>query len=276
MTSVQLKDLKGKAIGEVVLDDELFGIEPNTHVMHAALHRQLANGRSGSAATLTRSEVRGGGRKPWRQKGTGRARVGSIRSPLWNGGGVIFGPQPRDYYQSMPKKARQLAVRSAIAARKDEFVVVKTFHGMQPKTKEMAQVLKDLGLADKCVLLVLDCSCPEAGNLERAARNLANVKVLGLSNLNVKDLIEAEAVLMSEGTLELINQRFKGHAKAACGKRPSPQKSTCADAGSEPGCIGKGKKAPAKAACSDEKSKTAKTKSEPEAKKSKTQKKVEE
>src|SRR5207244_179052 len=118
MTSVQLKDLKGKAVGEVSFEDSIFGITPNIHVMHAALHRQLANGRSGSANTKTRSEVRGGGRKPWRQKGTGRARAGSIRSPLWNGGGVTFGPKPRDFSQSLPKKVRQLALRSALAARK--------------------------------------------------------------------------------------------------------------------------------------------------------------
>src|SRR6185437_11483253 len=187
MTSVQLKDLKGKAVGEASFDDEVFGIEPNIHVMHSALHRQLVNARRGTASTKTRSEVRGGGRKPWRQKGTGRARAGSIRSPLWNGGGVIFGPKPRDYAQSMPKKARQLALRSALAARRDQFVVVQNFDALfqnapksgddsakieQPKTKDFVAVLKQLGLNDKKVLVILDCGVPGSKQIERAARNI--------------------------------------------------------------------------------------------------------
>src|SRR6185437_3951512 len=228
MTSVQLKDLKGKAVGEASFDDEVFGIEPNIHVMHSALHRQLVNARRGTASTKTRSEVRGGGRKPWRQKGTGRARAGSTRSPLWAGGGVTFGPQPRDYSQSLPKKVRQLALRSALAARRDQFVVLKNFDGLfknppseghkgpfeQPKTKQVASALKDLGLAEKSVLLVLDSGVPGAQQIERAARNLDNVCVCHASNLNVKQLIGCEAVLTSERTLVLLNNRFKGHAAA--------------------------------------------------------------
>lgn len=228
MTSVQLKDLKGSAVGDVTFDDDVFGVEPNVHVLHAALQRQLANARSGSANSKTRAEVRGGGRKPWRQKGTGRARAGSIRSPLWNGGGVIFGPKPRSYYQSMPKKARQLALRSALAARKDDFVVVKNFDGLfskapkagddaskieQPKTKKFAGVISDLKLQDKCVILLLDNGVPGIQQIERAARNMANVCVLNVNNLNVKDLISAEAVLTSERTIEFLNNRFKAQTK---------------------------------------------------------------
>jgi large subunit ribosomal protein L4 len=269
MTSVQLKDLKGKAVGEVSFDDSIFGVEPNIHVMHAALHRQLANARAGTASTKTRSEVRGGGRKPWRQKGTGRARSGSIRSPLWNGGGVIFGPKPRDYSQSLPKKVRQLALRSALAARKEEFVVVQNFDGLfdkapksgddstkieQPKTKKFLGVLKDLGLNEKCVLLLLDNGVPGAQQIERAARNLCCVRVLNVSNLNVKDVMEAEVVLTSERTVELINQRFKPGAKSA--EQPK------AEASAE-------KPAPKKAAKAAEpkaeKAKTTKTKAEPAA-----------
>ena len=229
MTSVQLTDLKGSKVGEVAFSDDVFGLEPNVHVLHAALQRQLANARSGSANSKTRSEVRGGGRKPWRQKGTGRARAGSIRSPLWNGGGVIFGPKPRSYYQSMPKKARQLALRSALAARKDDFVVVKNFDGLfskapkagddaskieQPKTKAFAAVIKDLKLQDKCVILLLDNGVPGVQQIERAARNMANVCVLNVNNLNVKDLISAEAVLTSERTVEFLNNRFKAQPKS--------------------------------------------------------------
>lgn len=230
MTSVQLKDLKGKAVGEVSFEDSIFGLEPNIHVMHAALHRQLANGRAGTASTLTRAEVRGGGRKPWRQKGTGRARAGTIRSPLWNGGGVIFGPKPRDYSQSLPKKVRQLALRSALAARKNEFVVVQNFDGLfdkapksgddsatieQPKTKRFVGALKDLGVNEKRVLLLLDTGVPGVKQIERAARNVCGVRVLAVTNLNVKDIMEAEVVLTSERTIELINQRFKPGVKSA-------------------------------------------------------------
>ncbi len=275
MTSVQLKDLKGNAIGEVALDDDLFGIQPNVHVMHAALHRQLANGRAGTAATLTRSEVRGGGRKPWRQKGTGRARVGSIRSPLWNGGGVIFGPQPRDFSQSMPKKARRLALKSALAAKAGEFVIVKTFHGLEPKTRQMVQVLKDLGLAGKTVLLVLDCACPEAAGVERAARNLEKMKVLGVTNLNVKDLMEAEAVLMSESTLALVNERFKEHGKSSCAERSfSKKKAVCPKEESASKCADKPEKAAAKkeglaaGGAESEKAKAPKKEAAPKVKKS--------
>jgi large subunit ribosomal protein L4 len=276
MTSVQLKDLKGKAVGEVSFDDSIFGVEPNIHVMHAALHRQLANARAGTASTKTRSEVRGGGRKPWRQKGTGRARSGSIRSPLWNGGGVIFGPKPRDYSQSLPKKVRQLALRSALAARKEEFVVVQNFDGLfdkapksgddstkieQPKTKKFLGVLKDLGLNEKCVLLLLDNGVPGAQQIERAARNLCCVRVLNVSNLNVKDVMEAEVVLTSERTVELINQRFKPGAKSAEQPKAAKAKKSAEASAEKPAPKKAAKAAEPKA----EKAKTTKTKAEPAA-----------
>jgi large subunit ribosomal protein L4 len=289
MTSVQLKDLKGKAVGEVSFDDSIFGLEPNVHVMHAALHRQLANGRAGTASTLTRAEVRGGGRKPWRQKGTGRARAGTIRSPLWNGGGVIFGPKPRDYSQSLPKKVRQLALRSALAARKEEFVVVQNFDGLfdkapksgddsakieQPKTKKFVAALKDLGVTEKRVLLLLDNGVPGVKQIERAARNICGVRVLCVTNLNVKDIMEAEVVLTSERTIELINQRFKPGAKSTA---EQPQKAAKAKKTGEAKEASAEKAAPKKAAKAAEpkaeKAKTTKTKAEgaekPAAKKAK-------
>lgn len=283
MTSVQLKDLKGKAVGEVSFEDSIFGITPNVHVMHSALHRQLANARSGSANTKTRSEVRGGGRKPWRQKGTGRARAGSIRSPLWNGGGVTFGPKPRDYSQSLPKKVRQLALRSALAARKDQFVVVQNFDGLfekapksgqtepieQPKTKKFVGIINDLGLKEKCVLLLLDSGVPGAQQIERAARNLCHVKVLNVNNLNVKDVMEAEVVLTTERTVEVINQRFK---KAEAGTSPKPARAAKAAKKEASAENESGKSAPKKAAKpaaepKAEKAKTTKTKAEPKAEK---------
>jgi large subunit ribosomal protein L4 len=222
MTSVPVKDLKGKELSSKELASDVFGMEPNLHLVHAALVRQLANARSGSANTKTRSEVRGGGRKPWRQKGTGRARAGSTRSPLWNGGGVIFGPKPRDYSQSMPKKARQLALKSAFVARANELVVVKNFDGLfktapkagekvteQPKTKSVVEVLSSLGIADKKVLVVLDHMVAGSKQVERAARNLPHVIVVDHKNLNIKDLAYCEALLITEQVLAELEARFK-------------------------------------------------------------------
>lgn len=222
MTSVLVKDLKGKELGSKELSAEVFGMEPNLHLVHAALLRQLANARSGSANTKTRSEVRGGGKKPWRQKGTGRARAGSTRSPLWNGGGVTFGPKPRDYSQAMPKKARQLAIKSALVARAGEFVIVQNFDGLfksapkageevkeQPKTKAMVDALKALGINEKNVLIVLDHMVAGAHQVERAARNLPKVKVVDQKNLNVKDIAHCEALLTTEQVLAELETRFK-------------------------------------------------------------------
>src|SRR6478735_7037931 len=139
-------DLTGKKSGEIELDESVWGIEPNIAVMHQALVRQLANARIGTADTKTRAEVRGGGRKPWRQKGTGRARQGSIRAPHWSGGGVVFGPHPRKYTQAMPKKMRRLAVRSALSAKQADGQIrfVDTLAFEAPRTKAMLEVLENL------------------------------------------------------------------------------------------------------------------------------------
>src|SRR4030095_163451 len=192
------------------LKEQIFGIKTRPHLLHQTVVMQLNNRRSGTAATKSKGFVRGGGKKPWRQKGTGRARAGSIRSPLWAGGGVIFGPKPRDYTSSMPKKMRQLALKSALATRANELVVVKDFSGLkEAKTKAMAAVLKALELAGKKVLLVLDRASAQFEQVERSARNIAGVKVIEINNLNVKDLLESDAVLTTEQALELINNRFK-------------------------------------------------------------------
>lgn len=231
MTSVLVKDLKGKEVGSKELAPEVFGCEPNMHLVHSALIRQLANARSGSANSKTRSEVRGGGKKPWRQKGTGRARAGSIRSPLWAGGGVTFGPKPRDFSIGMPKKARQLALKSALVARANELVLVQSFDGLfksapkageeakeQPKTKAFNEALKSLGLADKVVLVVLDHMVPGAAQVQRAARNIHNVKVIDQTNLNVKDLAHCQALLTTEQVLAELENRFKSCGSSNCGE----------------------------------------------------------
>ncbi len=193
--SKEILSTTGEKLGEITLEKSVFGVEPNMHVMHLALRRQLNNARQGSACAKTRAEVSGGGRKPWKQKGTGRARAGSLRSPLFAGGGVVFGPKPRSYAFNMPQKARQLALKSALSAREDQLVVVKDFSAInEPKTKLMVQALKALNVSGK-VLVIADTKAAENNFLELAARNMPSVKLLLPSNLNVKDLLEAYFLL---------------------------------------------------------------------------------
>ncbi len=152
---VSILSTSGKQVGQIALDEKVFGVEPNLHVMHMALRRQLNNARGGNACAKTRAEVSGGGRKPWKQKGTGRARAGSIRSPLFAGGGVIFGPKPRDYAFSMPQKARKLALKSALSARIENTVLVKDFSEIkEAKTKILAESLKALKVEGKILMLI--------------------------------------------------------------------------------------------------------------------------
>ncbi len=205
---VSILSTSGKQVGQIALDDKVFGVEPNLHVMHMALRRQLNNARSGSACAKTRAEVSGGGRKPWKQKGTGRARAGSLRSPLFAGGGVIFGPKPRDYSFSMPQKARRLALKSALSARLDNTVLVKDFSEIkEAKTKMVVESLKAIKAEGK-ILIIANPKAPENGQLELAARNLPNVKIILPLNLNVKDLLEADTLVMTEAAILEITERL--------------------------------------------------------------------
>lgn len=206
--SKQLLNTNGEKLGEITLNEAVFGVEPNLHVMHLALRRQLNNARQGSANSKTRSEVSGGGRKPWKQKGTGRARAGSIRSPLFAGGGVSFGPKPRSYETNLPQKARKLALKSALSAKVEVVTVVKDFSELtEPKTKVMAKILSDIKATGK-ILVIADLKAEENKNLELAARNIASVKLLYPSNLNVKDLIEADSIVMTENAVNEITERL--------------------------------------------------------------------
>ncbi|MBR1425275.1 50S ribosomal protein L4 [bacterium] len=206
--SKEILSTTGEKLGEITLAKEVFGVEPNIHVMHLALRRQLNNARQGSANTKTRAEVSGGGKKPWKQKGTGRARAGSLRSPLFAGGGVIFGPKPRSYAFNMPQKARQLALRSALSAKESQIVVVKDFSTIaEPKTKLMVSALKSLNVSGK-VLVIADTKSEENRNLELSARNIPSVRLLLPSNLNVKDLLEADFVVMTESAVNEITKRL--------------------------------------------------------------------
>lgn len=200
---------KGKESGTIAVSDAVFGIEPNEHVLYLAVRRELANGRRGTAKAKTRSEVRGGGRKPWKQKGTGRARAGSIRSPLWVGGGVIFGPAPRDYSVTIPKKVRRLALKSALSAAAGKFKVVDGFDFItEPKTKLMAEFLTQMDLAGQKVLILNDYQAQENLNVKLASRNVKGVKLRLPSNLSVKDVLEADAIIASEAVVEAINERY--------------------------------------------------------------------
>lgn len=207
--SKEILSTNGEKLGEITLNEAVFGVEPNLHVMHLALRRQLNNARQGSACAKTRAEVAGGGRKPWKQKGTGRARAGSLRSPLFAGGGVVFGPKPRDYNFNMPQKARKLALKSALSARQDQLIIVKDFSAItEPKTKLMVNALKSLKVSGK-VLIVADTKAAENQHLELSARNIPSVKLILPSNLNVKDLLEAGSVIMTEAAVNELTERLQ-------------------------------------------------------------------
>jgi large subunit ribosomal protein L4 len=187
------------------LNEAVFGVKTRPHLLHAAVVMQLANRRGGNAATKSKGLVRGGGKKPWRQKGTGRARAGSIRSPLWVGGGTIFGPQPRDYSYRIPKKARREALLSALSLKKSDgkIVVIEKLELAQAKTKLMASALADINVSSALIIIA------EADEtIERSARNLPNVKVLRVQGLNVYDLLRYEYLILTEPALKLIEQRL--------------------------------------------------------------------
>lgn len=203
---VAVFDLQGQQVGQIELADSVFGIEPHVPVMHQALVRQLANARAGTHDTKTRGEVRGGGRKPWRQKGTGRARQGSIRAPHWKGGGVVWGPHPRKYTKNMPKKMRRLAIRSVLSAkqRENQIVVVEGLGEIKPRTKVMKEVLSRLPLSDaRSTLIVVD---RPRENVHRGAGNLENVKVLMAQYMNVRDGLKYERMILMREAVDEIHR----------------------------------------------------------------------
>lgn len=205
---VALHGSDGKSIGQMDLEDKVFGVEPNVHLIHLALRRQLNNARAGTASAKTRSEVRGGGKKPWRQKGTGRARTGSTRNPLFRGGGIIFGPKPRSYSFSIPTKARRVALKSALSSRVDSIKAIKDFSALtEPKTKMFVELLNNLEVSGK-VLLIADVNAEENANLELASRNVPFVKIILPQNINVKDILEADNILMTEAAANSITERL--------------------------------------------------------------------
>lgn len=190
---------------EPELKEEIFGIKTRPHLLHQIVVMQLNNRRAGTAATKSKGFVRGGGKKPWRQKGTGRARAGSIRSPLWVGGGTIFGPQPRDYSFRMPRKARKEALLSALSLKKRDgkIIVVDKLNFEEAKTKLMAKALAELKVTSALIVI----SEPDT-TIERSSRNIPAVKVLRVEGLNVYDLVRYDHLILTEDALKLLEERL--------------------------------------------------------------------
>ncbi len=208
MSSCVVRDWQGKEAGKTSFDLKVAKEASALDLMHRAVLRQQAHSRQGTASTLTRSEVRGGGRKPYKQKGTGRARQGSIRTPLRPGGGIIFGPKPRQYNLGMNRKERRLALRTALMARFDDVIAVKDFGANleKPKTKEIQDFLLRLGLSlDSKVLIILS---DPSDVISRSISNLAKVKLIGAANLNVFDLLNANSLIIGEDALGKIQEVY--------------------------------------------------------------------
>lgn len=201
---IPVMNMAGERVDEIELRDEIFAAPVNKAVMHQALVRQLANARRGTHKAKGRSEVRGGGRKPWRQKGTGRARQGSIRSAQWRGGGIIFGPTPRSYEKKMPRKMRRIAMRSALSLKttSNQLVVVKDLSLAQPKTRDFVAFLSKLELRDS-VLVLLPA---RNDNIELSARNLPDVKTLLAGYVNVRDVLGHQTLVLTPDTIAEIER----------------------------------------------------------------------
>ncbi|MEG4317373.1 MULTISPECIES: 50S ribosomal protein L4 [unclassified Microcoleus] len=208
MVNCVVRNWQGEEVGETTLELRVAKEENASHVVHRALRRQMVNARQGNACTKTRSEVRGGGRKPWRQKGTGRARAGSIRSPLWRGGGVIFGPKPRDFEVKMNKKERRLALRTAFQSRTDDIIVVEEFAEQfpRPKSKELLSAIARWGIeSNKKVLLIL----PEPQlNVYLSGRNIELVNVILATSLNVYDVLAADKIIVTSTAIAKIQEIY--------------------------------------------------------------------
>ena len=206
MPNIKVVNKAGEQVSEIALSDAIFAIEPNTSVMHIAVVNYLANQRQGTQSTLTRSEVSGGGKKPWRQKGTGRARQGSTRAPQWYHGGVALGPKPRSYRFTINKKVRRLAMKSALSAKlaADEMIVLDSFGLEAIKTKEVAKTLSAIG-AGKKTLIVL----PEKDDvIYKSARNIAGVKVSLVSTLNVYDMLNCSKIVLLKDAVAKIEEVY--------------------------------------------------------------------
>lgn len=210
MVNCVVKNWEGEEVAQATIDLRVASEENASHIVHRAVTRQLNQARQGTASTKTRAEVRGGGRKPWRQKGTGRARAGSIRSPLWRGGGVIFGPKPRDYDVKMNRKERRLALRTALISRSEDLIVVEELAGKlpRPKTKDLLSAIARWGVEpDSKVLLIVD---QRDDNLYLSARNVETIKLIAVNQLNVYDLLAADKIVTTAAALAKVQEVHGG------------------------------------------------------------------
>ena len=199
MASITIKNIKGESVGNMDLDDTLFGVEVNKHAVHMAVVQYLANQRQGTKSTKTRAEVRGGGRKPWRQKGTGRARQGSTRSPQWTGGGVVFAPKPRDFSFKLNKKLKRLALKSVLTDKlqNEKLIVLDSLELPEIKTKSMANVCTSLSL--DTALIVMDGN--SNSNVVMSARNIPSVKTAGVNTINVYDILRYDSLVVTKDAI---------------------------------------------------------------------------
>ena len=205
MANVSVYNIEGKEVGTIDLNDAVFGVEVNEHLVHMAVVSQLANNRQGTQKAKTRSEVSGGGRKPWRQKGTGHARQGSTRAPQWTGGGVVFAPVPRDYSFKMNKKEKRAALQSALTSRVEEnkFIVIDEINFEEAKTKNFANILKSLDVSKALVVLEDDNK-----NAELSARNIADVKTAKTNTINVYDILKYNTVITTKAVVAKIEEVY--------------------------------------------------------------------
>lgn len=203
------------------LPDLFKGLKPNVHLLHLSVLRQLSNQRAGTASTKTKAEVRGGGKKPWKQKGTGRARAGSIRSPLWVGGGITFGPKPRSFKTELPKKARNLAIAQAIASKSENIILIKKLPTLKDcKTKEFLAAIKSMGISKTPVLLIADLHETDFLKIKKASNNLQDILLKEQNNVGTVEILKANTVVITESAMTELEKRFskllkKGKTKVA-------------------------------------------------------------
>ena len=204
MPKVALYNVQGSQVGEIELNDAVFGIEPNESVVHEAVVMQMASWRQGTHCTKSRGEVRGGGRKPWKQTGTGRARVGTIRSPLWRGGAIVFGPNPRSYSYSIPKKKRRLALKSVLSSKvlDNDIIVLDSLNFDAPKTKEMVKVLEALNVDKKALIVTAELD----ENVAKSARNIEGMTPVAANSMNVYDLLNHNKLIITKDAIAKVEE----------------------------------------------------------------------
>lgn len=206
MPKVNVYNVLGEQVGEIELSDDVFGVEINHDALHHVVKNHLANRRQGTHSAKTRAEVRGGGRKPWRQKGTGRARQGSIRAPQWTGGGVVFPPKPRDYSYRVPKKVRRLAMKSALTSKvvDNKIIVLDELSLNEPKTKEMVKILENIKASKKALIVMKD----KDENVIKSARNIPNVQTTLVNSLNVYDILRYDSFIITQDAVKKVEEVF--------------------------------------------------------------------